>query len=61
MACPFLESPFKECLSVLTLEKIDLATRLCGDDFTGCPVFQEKFGKLKSKCTRLIKREKVPR
>ncbi|MBI4617929.1 MAG: hypothetical protein HY720_30245 [Planctomycetes bacterium] len=61
MACPFLESPSKDCFSVLTFENIYLAARLRGDDFTGCPEFLEKFGKLKSKCARLIKREKTPR
>ena len=39
MVCPFIESDESRCSDNLTLDKIDYAVAVCGNDFTGCPVF----------------------
>ncbi len=58
MACPFLDRPFKQCLSILTLENIEEATSLCGNDFTSCPIFIKNFNKMKSRWPRILRRER---
>ena len=48
MVCPFIESDDSRCSDNLKLDKIDYAVSVCGNDFTGCPVFWEQMNRARN-------------
>jgi hypothetical protein len=57
MVCPFLEKPFRDCGPNLTMENIDKAVMICGDEFCNCPIFKKNYQKKKFSLKKLVTRK----